>query len=338
MYTIESFCNAIWETSYSKVSQGVTKEEYGEFEIPKKGGSRVINYLGRDTSMWNLQHKLLKNFLEKQDLPVCVKGFRQGESYHSFLAEHIGSKFFLRIDISSFFPSITEKQIKNELSRLLACNSNEEKEKLLKLICDITTLNDFLPQGACTSPAISNLVMARIDQRITKYCQVFDIRYTRYADDLLFSSEGFNFKSKNWFLKKIKYILSSQNLKLNCSKIKYGENELVLNGYIISNKGICLSRSRLSDIRHVVSFAKKNRNLIEEFGSERFLQEINKLPLRHRDLTEYPFNTVFQFIQYMCGYRAFLISLVDRSYEETSFQKQLQHLIRKLETQITHYT
>ena len=147
-------------TSYSKVSQGVTKEEYGEFEIPKKGGSRVINYLGRDTSMWNLQHKLLKNFLEKQDLPVCVKGFRQGESYHSFLAEHIGAKFFLRIDISSFFPSITEKQIKNELSRSLACNSNEEKEKLLKLICDITTLNDCLPQGACTSPAISNLVMA----------------------------------------------------------------------------------------------------------------------------------------------------------------------------------
>ena len=141
----------------------------------------------------------------------------------------------------------------------------------------------------------------------------------------------------NWWEPK-QDILSSQNLKLNYSKIKYGENELVLNGYIISNKGICLSRSRLSDIRHVVSFAKKNRNLIEEFGSERFLQEINKLPLRHRDLTEYPFNTVFQFIQYMCGYRAFLISLVDRSYEETSFQKQLQHLIRKLETQITHYT
>ena len=181
MFTAESFCNAIWETSYSKVSQSVTKEAYKEFEIPKKGGSRVINYLDRNTEMWNLQQKLLRNFLEKQSLPVCVKGFRQGESYRSFLSEHIGSKFFLRIDISSFFPSVKEAQIKDELSRLLACDSDEEKEKLLNLICAITTLNGSLPQGASTSPAISNLVMARIDQRITKYCQVFDIRYSRYG-------------------------------------------------------------------------------------------------------------------------------------------------------------
>ena len=140
MFTIESFCNAIWETSYSKVSQSITKDAYKTFEIPKKDGSRVINYLEKDTTLWHLQHKLLVNFLEKQDLPICVKGFRQGESYHSFLTEHIGSKFFLRIDISSFFPSITEAQIKTELTRLLACSSNEDKEKLLDLICNITTL------------------------------------------------------------------------------------------------------------------------------------------------------------------------------------------------------
>lgn len=338
MFTAESFCNAIWEISYSKVSQSVTKEAYKEFEIPKKGGSRVINYLDRNTEMWNLQQKLLRNFLEKQSLPVCVKGFRQGESYRTFLAEHIGSKFFLRIDISSFFPSVKEAQIKDELSRLLACDSDEEKEKLLNLICAITTLNGSLPQGASTSPAISNLVMARIDQRITKYCQVFDIRYSRYADDLLFSSAKFDFKNRRWFLKKIKYILSSQNLNLNYSKIKFGEDVLVLNGYTISDNGICLSRSRLSDIRHVVAFAKKNHGLIETYGSEKFLLEANKLSLRHRDLSEYPFRTVFQFVQYMCGYRAFLISLVDFDYKETPFQKQLQHLIRKLETQIARYT
>lgn len=338
MFTIESFCNATWETSYSKVSQSVEKDVYKEFKIPKKGGFRIIDYLDKDTNMWSLQYRLRTRFLDKQDFPVCVKGFRQGESYRSFLAEHIGSKFFLRIDILSFFPSITEMQIKNELTRLLACNLSEDKEKLLNLICDITTLNGLLPQGACTSPAISNLVMARIDQRITKYCQVFNIRYTRYADDLLFSSDGFDFKTKKWFLKKVKYILSSQTLKLNYSKVKFGQDELVLNGYIIANDGIRLSRNRLSDIRHVVSFAKKNHTLIEEFGSKKFLQEINRLSLKHRNLAEYPFKTVFQFVQYLCGYRAFLISLVDRNNEETSFQKQLQHLIQKIEVQIICYT
>lgn len=338
MFTIESFCNSVWESSYSKVSQRVSKDDYKEFELPKKGGTRTINYLDKDSDLWKLQHQLLSNFLVKQDLPTCVKGFRKGESYHSFLSEHISSKFFLRIDISSFFPSITELHIKSELSNLLICNTSDEKEKLLDLICDITTLNGSLPQGACTSPAISNLVMARIDQRITKYCQVFRVRYTRYADDLLFSSNTFDFNEKKWFLKKIKYILVSQNLKLNYSKIKVAQNKLILNGYIISNDGICLSRNRLSDIRHIISFAKKNRGLIDEFGTDRFIEEVNKLPLKHRNLNEYPFKTVFRFVQYMCGYRAFLISLADQHYASAPFQKELQRLIRRVESQIFSFT
>lgn len=338
MFTIESFCNAIWETSYAKVSLNILKDDYSEFEIPKKDGKRKISYLDKDSGLWSLQHKLLINFLNKQDLPVCVKGFKKGENYRSFLAEHIGAKFFLRIDISSFFPSITEKQIKSELARLIICNSDEDKEKLLGLLCDITTLNGSLPQGACTSPAISNLVMARIDQRITKYCQVFDVRYTRYADDMLFSSHVFDFDKKKWFLKKIKYILSSQDLKLNYSKIKFSQDQLVLNGYVISGDGIRLSRNRLSDIRHAVSFASKNYMLIQNSESQKFLQEVNKLPLQYRNLVDYPFKTVFQFVQYMCGYRAFLISLVDQNYAETSFQKQVQRLIRKLEIQIVRCT
>lgn len=337
LFTIESFCNAIWDISYSKVSLNITKDVYKKFEIPKKDGTRTINYVAKDTNLWALQHKLLVKFLEKQDLPVCVKGFRKGESYYSFLSEHVGSEFFLRIDVSSFFPSITHKQIRSEVARLLICDSEKDKEKILDLICDITTLNGSLPQGACTSPAISNLVMARIDQRITKYCQVFNVRYTRYADDLLFSSNTLDFSKKKWFLKKIKYILSSKNLRLNYSKIKFGQKRLVLNGYIISSDGISLSRNRLSDIRHVVSFAQKNYNLLKTSGSTNFLQQLNKLPMRHRNLNYYPFKTIFQFVQYLCGYRAFLISLVETNYADPNFQKELQRLIYKIETQIVLY-
>ena len=91
LFTIESFCNAIWDISYSKVSLNITKDDYKKFEIPKKDGTRTINYVAKDTNLWALQHKLLVKFLEKQDLPVCVKGFRKGESYYSFLSEHVGS-------------------------------------------------------------------------------------------------------------------------------------------------------------------------------------------------------------------------------------------------------
>lgn len=166
---------------------------------------------------------------------------------------------------------------------MLTCDSDDGKDKLLDLICDIVTLEDKLPQGACTSPTVSNLVMARIDQRITKYCQVFN----------------------------------------------------VLNGYVISDREIRLSRNRLSDIRRIVKFSKENHHLIDQFGPEKLILEANKLPLKYRNLNVYPFGTVFQFVQYMCGYRAFLISMTNNNYTLTPFQKELQRLIRRIEAQIT---
>lgn len=332
MYTIESFCNSVWGFSYSNVLRQVTKVDYREFEIPKKNGRRKIQYLKKGSSLEFLQKKLLSNFLEKQPLPVCVKGFNKGGSYKEYLSCHIGAKYFLRIDIENFFPSITDRQIKKGFDSCITCNSEVDKEKLFNLLCDIVTLNGSLPQGACTSPAISNLVMTTIDQRILKYCQTLGICYTRYADDLLFSSQIFDFKKKKWFLKKIKHILGSQNLRVNYSKIKYGIDSLILNGYVISNYEIRLSRSRLSDIRHVCVFIKNKYSSSK--AESIFLREINQMTLKHRDLIKYPFNWMFQVIQYLCGYRAFLISFIDDFNSTTSFQKSLRRLISQIERQI----
>lgn len=201
----------------------------------------------------------------------------------------------------------------------------------------MVTLDGVLPQGACTSPAVSNLVMARIDQRITKYCQVFHIRYTRYADDLLFSSSSLDFSSKRWFVRTIKHILSARKLKVNYSKTKYGKGTFSLNGYVISEQGIHLSRNRLSDIRRVISFVQAKTGSLHGLDERVFLSEANQLQLKYRDLRQHPFTTVFQFTQYMCGYRAFLISLIDSHYALTNFQKELQRLIRRLEKQILRF-
>ena len=337
MFTADSFCKTILGASYSIGLKNLYKGDYKTFKIPKKNGYREIQYVEKDTTLWNLQNKLLNNFLCKQDLPVCVKGFRKGESYQTFLGEHIGSRFFLRIDISSFFPSINESLVKSELGLTIPCITEEDKENILDVICSIVTLDGVLPQGACTSPAISNLVMARLDQRITKYCQVFGIRVTRYADDILFSSLDFDFKKKSWFLKKVKYILSSCDFKLNYSKIKYGEDEIILNGFVVSKSEIRLSRNRLSDIRHLVAFARQNHTLYVE-DKNVFLKKANQLELKYRDLSIYPFGSLFQFVQFMCGYRAFLMSLISKDYIDSSFQKELLRLIRKLEVQIQFYS
>ena len=334
MLTAESFCKGVWGFSYEQAQKQIEKTQYREFLIPKKGGIRKISYVLKDSSLWNLQQKLLIKFLAKQPVPICVKGFIKGENYHSFLAQHVGAEYFLRIDVSEFFSSITAEWVKHTFNELLQCENKEEQVKLTELLCDIVILNNVLPQGASTSPAVSNLVMARLDQRITKYCQLFNVRYTRYADDLLFSSRDFDFEAKKWFLKKIKYILGTQKLKVNYSKLKHGQKEMVLNGYVIGETGVRLSRKRLEDIRHVVIFARDNGYLLKHRGPQAFLAGANQLQLKQRDLTKHPFRTIFQFVQYMCGYRAFLISLLDANETDTTFQKDLRKLISKIEKQV----
>ena len=101
--TTESFCNMVWDLSYSKVLKSISKSDYKEFIIPKKNGVRKINYLPK-TSMFFSVQKGLARYLEKQEYPTCVKGFRKGENYLSYLEPHVGAKYFLRVDIKDFFP------------------------------------------------------------------------------------------------------------------------------------------------------------------------------------------------------------------------------------------
>lgn len=337
MYTQESFCNAVWGTTFIKIDGSYSKDDYKDFSIPKKGGIRNLSYLPKASVLYTLQAKLVHNLLAKISLPTCAIGFRRNESYKSYLLPHVGNEYYLRIDIKDFFPSITDKLIASELACFLSLNTPEETDKIITLITDIVTRNGVLPQGASTSPAISNIVMARIDQRILKYCQVFDITYTRYADDLLFSSPRYDFSQKKWFFKKIKYILKSSNFRINHTKIKYAQKELSLNGYVISHTDVRLSRKRLSDIRHVVSKMQKNHSILIDHGSDAFLDTINSLPLYHRDLSEYPFKSLFLLLQYLCGYRAFLISWID-SNSLTAFQKELKHLIARIEKVIKEFS
>ena len=333
--TTESFCKTIWNLSYNQVKKYIDKNEYKCFFIPKKNGKRTITTLPPSSSLYGLQKSFLKSFLNRQALPICVKGFIKGENYISYLEPHVGSEYFMRIDINNFFPSITEKNVSDSFVNLLSFDSEDDKDKILELIADICTYNNELPQGVPTSPMVSNIVMSRIDQRITKYCQSLNVIYTRYADDLLFSSNSFSFITKKWFLKKIKFILSSLDLKINYKKLKFGEKEISLNGYVVSNTGIRLSRGRLEDLRKVITFSRNNYPLAEKNPSD-FLLLANSINLKYRDLSAAPFKTVFQFEQFLIGYRSYLISFLKYDIDP-AFRKKSEKLIQRIEKQIKAY-
>lgn len=333
MYTSESFCNKIWSKTYTAVQKSVSKKDYVEISIPKKKGIRQIQLLSKESALYKTQQNLLRNYLQEQPLPTCVKGFVKGESYISYLKEHVGAVHFMRVDLKDFFPTIKKDVIKRELKTRIECDKADDKSEIVELICDIVTYNNVLPQGASTSPMMSNIVMARTDQRILKYCQKLNVRYTRYADDLLFSSADFDFQNNPWFLRKVKHILNSIGCKINYSKLKYGKYKIILNGYVVTKEEVKLSRSRLSDIRHLLTASNTNQNLVKK-DKELYLRAINNIDLKHRDLDEKPFETVFQFVQYLNGYRSYLISLLDDGRKNSFFQKELKRLIRRIEKEV----
>ena len=183
MFDLEQFCQNIFGKGFDEIKENINKEDYSSFVIPKKRGMRQIIALPKNSELRRMQKLLLDKFFANYSLPIPAKGFAKQESYKNYLMPHMGANYFLRIDISNFFNSIKFEHVEELLKDLFVFMDKDEKSKLIDLIWDIVSYNDSIPQGGVTSPIISNLIFRKLDQRILKYCQLFDIEYTRYADD-----------------------------------------------------------------------------------------------------------------------------------------------------------
>lgn len=128
-----------------------------------------------------VQRRILERVLEQMDVHEAAHGFRKGRSIFTNAAAHTGQAVVVNLDLRDFFPSITFPRVaglfvSSGFSRNVAC-------RLAGLCC----YRGVLPQGAPTSPAISNLICRRLDARLTGLMRRCGGTYTRYADDLTFS-------------------------------------------------------------------------------------------------------------------------------------------------------
>jgi hypothetical protein len=125
--------------------------------------------------------------------------FRPGRSTVDNAAAHLARGLVVRVDLKDFFPSITFRRVKglfesfgyNEgVSTLLALLTTEPPRAAVSLDGQrryVSLGQRQLPQGACTSPALTNLLCRKLDRRLTGAATAFGFTYTRYADDLVFS-------------------------------------------------------------------------------------------------------------------------------------------------------
>ena len=222
---------AIFNDKYSKLIDTTNKAAlYYSFKIPKRsGGLRQIN-APNDELMTALRE--LKNIFERlmfASYHTSAFAYVKGRSTIDALKRHQANKsrWFLKLDFHDFFGSTTMGFLRQQLSMVFPFNVLYERygEDLDKAL-SLCFLNGGLPQGTPISPMLTNLMMIPIDHALAKYAREYSphLVYTRYADDILLSSDiKFEFKT---VCKEIKELLGKFKapFSLNDKKTRFGSS------------------------------------------------------------------------------------------------------------------
>ncbi len=162
--------------------------DYSRFTIPKRrGGVRTIE--APNDKLKALQRSVLRRLLNPLPMRQAATSFVPGRSIVDNARPHLGRAVVVNLDLADFFPAITVERVTEVWAGL---GWGAEAASVLTRIC---THEGHLPQGAPTSPALSNLVCRRLDARLEALIQRSGGRYTRYADDITISLPGFGHSS-----------------------------------------------------------------------------------------------------------------------------------------------
>lgn len=191
-----------------------TEEYYKVKEIPKRrGGIRVLSVPSYTLSI--VQHWILTEILNEINPSERAMAFRREAAFgqKQNAAVHMNTLYGLSVDLKDFFPSIPRKRV---FSLFSAIGYNNFAATILSRLC---TVNNQLPQGASTSPALSNLICMQLDKRLMGLCDKRGIRYSRYADDMYFSCDDKGLLKKAFH--PICDIIKSSGFEINAQKTHY---------------------------------------------------------------------------------------------------------------------
>lgn len=232
---------------------------YRHFSIPKKNGSaRPIDEPLPDLKY--VQSWILNNILEKCPVSVYAKAYVKGRTLKSNARFHKAQKVVVTMDIKNFFPSISLNAVIDIFDELgyfhdLSC-----------FLAHLCCLNNSLPQGAPTSPYLSNLRMIPLDKSIKEYTSSRKIRYTRYADDLTFSGD-FN---PHQLIRDISRLVFEKGFSINADKTRVARSNTrqEVTGIVV-NSHMQISKTKRKEIRQSIYYIKK-------YGLESHLQHIQE--------------------------------------------------------------
>lgn len=221
---------------------------YYEFSIPKRsGGERKIS--APYPVMLMAQRWVNDNILSKVSIHSSATGFVRNASIKDNAIPHLGHDYILKADIKDFFPSIAINRIRLIFKRL------GYSRKISFALASLCCLDGVLPQGAATSPIISNIIFKRLDSRMSGLASKFGLIYTRYADDLAFSGESLYPK----FIEYVSDIVRAEGFELNAKKTKLmsPKHQQIITGISVSTGSIKLPKATKRKLRQEVYYVLK---------------------------------------------------------------------------------
>ncbi len=271
----------------------VRKNNYIEFSIKKRnGGYRKINIPKKDLKQ--IQRRLLEVLYNVYEFKECQQGFMKNRSIVTNAKKHIGANYVLNLDLKDFFDTINFGRIRG-LFLGKPFNLNNE---VATILAKIVTNENRLPQGAPTSPIISNMICYILDNNIEKYFKNYNCNYTRYADDITISTKSYRFPKQiarkdlnnNIILgdRLIKIIEEEAGFIINRNKTKFSEKmkRQEVTGIIINEK-INIKRIYIKNLRAMLYNCKKNG--LEEEAKKYFKnsqQNIESIVYRYKKIIE----------------------------------------------------
>jgi len=234
------------KTIYS-ISNNIEKN-YKIYKIKKRNG-KYRNICEPSSNLKQIQKRILTNILNNKSISKYAKAYHKGVGLKDNAILHINKEMILKLDIKDFFENISFVDIYN------SCFSIEYFPKSVGMILTyLCTYDNHLTQGSPTSAYISNLVMKEFDEELGNWCNLKNISYTRYSDDMTFSGE-FN---PSELIVKVRKMLYKLGLELNNNKIHivHKSSSQNVTGIVVNEK-LQVNIKYRNKIRQEIYYIKK---------------------------------------------------------------------------------
>ncbi len=335
-------------------SNSIVPNRYKTFHIRKKnGGQREINAPCRQLSMLLYYLNILFKAIYTPN--SAAMGFAEGRSIVLNASKHTGQHYVFNIDLENFFPSIPQARVWARI-QLPPFNFPQEVANVVAGLCchrNAEGTQNVLPQGAATSPLLTNAICDKLDRRMLGLAKRFNLRYSRYADDMTFSSMYNVYQEGSDFRNELKRIIEDQGFKMNDKKtrlLRDGQRQEVTG--LTVNENVNLTKKYVKDLRCILHkwekegygkayayfypFYKKEKGYIKK--GEPVMENVIRGKLNYMRMVKGPENAAYKKLLFRYNTLqdvVFVDTETDKgksyayvcSYKMTDFEKDFQTLV-----------